>query len=81
MKVSNALEKHSLDNKEKNNRNVLFKDLYEKRDVYIDSDISDLVRTVNSRGVTTRDSCSGTFSDHFKIESLSNDVLFDDLSS
>lgn len=81
MKVSKALEKHSLDEEEKKNTNKLFKDLYEDRDVYIDPDIADLVHTVNSRGVNTRESCSGTFSDHFDVGSLKNDVSFDELSS
>ena len=59
----------------------MFEDLLEDRDVYIDSDIADLVRTVNECGVTTFGSCSGTFSDHYDVESLRDEASFDEVSS
>lgn len=81
MNVESILGECALDVEEKHSRSILFEDLPEDRDAYIDSDIADLVRTVNECGVTTFESCSGTFSDHYDVESLRDEVSFGEVSS
>lgn len=84
MDTSELIRKSEITCADKGQKNVLFDDLNPNRedDVYIDSDIAPLVRTVNnSESMSTGESCSGTFSDHFDVELLREQSSFEQVSS
>ena len=76
-----------LDKDEKRNQQVLFDELNaegrrEDLDVWIDQGMSSLIERVNlDSGILTRECCSGLLRDHYDLETLRQDITYNELKS